>query len=269
MRSRFVVAFALVAVLSGAARAQELPSEARVSYVRNDVEVVQGGAHRAAVGEWLRRGDQVRTGPASRAEVWLPNGATVALEERSVLVLFASNVPPAPGATPSSVTTLVRGALRVSPATPDPEHAALMPLGTAAGSVRVGRNELRIEATLNGAATRFAVYRGRARCTPPRATTCSGGLRHRRAGRRVGRCPRAARAAGVAPRAAARVLSFGGPVEVSAGFAPSRRARPSQWFVGSRATVTRDLVDARRWCPAARRGGAPARRGSTRARCFR
>lgn len=233
MRSCRAVAFLVVTAGSAAARAQELPSEARIAYVRNDVDVVQGGEHRAAVGEWLHRGDRVRTGAGARAEVWLPNGATVVLEERSLLVLFASNLPSPPGAPPSNVTTLVRGALQVTPATPDPEHAALLPVGTAAGSVLVGRNEVRIDATTNGAVTRFAVYRGRARVhTTARDYVLDAGFG---AIEQVGggwATPHALPAPPVwRPPPPTRVLSFGAPIEVGGGFVAGRGGRPAQWFV--------------------------------------
>jgi hypothetical protein len=167
LSSPIVAAQALAVVGGPAAPAALSASEARVAWVRGAVEVspttpahTAGEGHALHAGETLSRGARIRVGDGAAAELTLSNGTTLALGERTQLVLFAAPSAPPPGQPPSTTTTLQRGTVRV---TATGASAPLIPLATAATTVFLGRGDGVIYAGLGGHITRIAAHRGRMR----------------------------------------------------------------------------------------------------------
>lgn len=243
-----------MAVAGGpAAPAALSTSEARVTWVRGAVEVspstpahTAGQSRALGPGETLGRGARIRVGDGAAAEITLSNGTTLALGERTHLVLFASPSAPLPGQPPSTTTTLQRGTVRVTAAG---ANAPLIPLATTATTVFLGRGDGVIHAGLGGHITRIAAHRGRMRI---RAVTREYILR---AGNGIleefGR-PRPpfrqlpAQPAWTTPPPT-RVVSSGEPVDVTGAFALRGVGVAAHWNVEvARDAAFREVVSAER-----------------------
>ncbi len=225
--------------------------EARLTEVRGEVEVTADGAHPGRPGEVLGRGARVRTGAGSTAVLSLPNGATLSLAEHSQLVLFAAPTAPPPGVPPSTMTTLVRGTLRIGSAPGNDPRTEQVPVNTLAATVFIGRADAVLAADLGGHIARIGVYRGRLRVrTPAREYLLPAGLGVLE---EMGRPPPPFRLLPRPPtwRTAppARVLSLGELVDVSGTYGPAAGGgfAPAGWRVQvARDESFRDLVsDAR------------------------
>jgi hypothetical protein len=224
-------------------------SEARVSWIRGAVEAAPstpshtaGQARALRVGETLGRGERIRVGDGAAMEIVLANGMTLALGERTHLVLFAAPSAPPPGQPPSATTTLQRGTVRV---TSEGANAPLIPLATTATTVFLGRGDGVIHADLGGHITRIAVHRGRMRI---RAVTREYILR---AGSGIleefGRPRPPYRQLPAQPvwtsAPPERVVSSGEPVDVAGAFALRGVGVAARWKVEvARDTTFRDLV---------------------------
>lgn len=233
------------------ADAQSSPSpcadEARVVSVHGAVEILGAETHPAREGERLTRGQRIRTAADATATLALANGSLVEVDPNSLLVMFASPTT-LPGASPSSVTTLVRGSLHVH-ASSAGLRAQPIPIETQAVTVWSGRSDAMIAADLGGHITRMAVWRGRMRVrmgTREYLLTQGYGVQEE-VGHRPGVLQQLPRAPVWRASPPTRLLSFGEALDISGQWAPNPRAHAapaSEWKVQvARDETFRDLVE--------------------------
>jgi hypothetical protein len=222
-----------------AARAQP---EARLTVVRGRVDVMPAGARAfapALADTVLGRGARVRTGDDGRAEITLADGVTLALDPQSLLVIYGSAATVAPGAAPSTTTTLQRGTLRIT--SPAASTAESIPVATQALTVFPGRADATVSAALGGHITDLSVTRGRLRV---RFGSNEYVLPAGRAVREEeGHAPGLLRPLPRAPvwrrPPSTRAISFGEPVDVEGIFGPGPRV-PGVNVTGYRVDIARD-----------------------------
>jgi hypothetical protein len=136
--------------------------DAKISFVRNQVQALTPAPHPARVDEELRRGHQVSTLASSSAEVTFVDRTRLQLGEHTLVVILGDSSQKAAKRTLlAGDTTLLRGTLRAHLPGADAGAAAPapVPVATPSSKLALGPGESQVDVDKR-AATRLAVYHG-------------------------------------------------------------------------------------------------------------
>ena len=228
-------------------RVPKTEPDARVTFIRNEVDVATPAARRAARNEPLSRGHKVITHAESSAEVTFSDATRLQLGEQTLVVILGSTSSRAAAAKLGVNTDLLRGSLRAHLAELAGKRASAS-ISTPGAKVGLGAGEASVQVD-GKSATRLTVYRGAGTLTARgKRVEVGAGFS---SSAEVGKTPTAPKPLPPAPSWSSPlpelVLTQAGEVDVAASYAPAAGGTVARWHVQlAREAAFNDLVvDAR------------------------